>query len=60
MTKDGDPKTADTMALIWFGQHGSDHQYHSALDHGHYDGLHLSVFNRGHEVSKMITALVVG
>lgn len=40
----------DTMALIWFGQHGSDHQYHSALDHGHYDGLHLSVFNRGHEV----------
>lgn len=45
-----DPKTADTMALIWFGQHGSDHQYHSALDHGHYDGLHLSVFNRGHEV----------
>ncbi len=26
-------------------------KYHSALDHGHYyDGLHLSVFNRGHEV----------
>ncbi|WP_070971269.1 heparinase II/III domain-containing protein [Vibrio sonorensis] len=40
----------DTMALLWFGQHGSDHQYHSALDHGHYDGLHLSVFNRGQEV----------
>jgi hypothetical protein len=38
------------MALLWFGQHGSDHQYHSALDHGHYDGLHLSVFNRGQEV----------
>ncbi|MEN3755049.1 heparinase II/III family protein [Mangrovibacter sp. SLW1] len=38
------------MALLWFGQHGSDNQYHSALDHGHYDGLHLSVFNRGHEV----------
>ncbi|CAM2891121.1 heparinase II/III domain-containing protein [Vibrio diazotrophicus] len=45
-----DDQDDDTMALIWFGQHGSDHQYHSALDHGHYDGLHLSVFNRGHEV----------
>jgi len=45
-----DEKDDDTMALIWFGQHGSDHQYHSALDHGHYDGLHLSVFNRGQEV----------
>ncbi|PWQ95143.1 heparinase II/III domain-containing protein [Leucothrix arctica] len=45
-----DKKDDDTMALIWFGQHGSDHQYHSALDHGHYDGLHLSVFNRGQEV----------
>jgi hypothetical protein len=45
-----DSKDDDTMALIWFGQHGSDHQYHSALDHGHYDGLHLSVFNRGQEV----------
>ena len=40
----------DTMALMWFGQHGSDHQFHSALDHGHFDGLHLSIFNRGHEV----------
>jgi hypothetical protein len=45
-----DSQDDDTMALIWMGQHGSDHQYHSALDHGHYDGLHLSVFNRGHEV----------
>ena len=45
-----DQQDDDTMALIWFGQHGSDHQYHAALDHGHYDGLHLSVFNRGHEV----------
>ncbi len=45
-----DEEDDDTMALIWFGQHGSDHQYHSALDHGHYDGLHLSVFNRGQEV----------
>ncbi|CAM3124914.1 heparinase II/III domain-containing protein [Vibrio rarus] len=45
-----DSQDDDTMALIWFGQHGSDHQYHAALDHGHYDGLHLSVFNRGIEV----------
>ncbi|MDV7103848.1 heparinase II/III family protein [Vibrio sp. TH_r3] len=45
-----DEKDDDTMALLWFGQHGSDHQYHAALDHGHYDGLHLSVFNRGQEV----------
>ncbi|MCV2402181.1 heparinase II/III family protein [Marinomonas sp. C2222] len=45
-----DAQDDDTMALLWFGQHGSDHQYHAALDHGHYDGLHMSVFNRGHEV----------
>ncbi|MGB2079484.1 MAG: heparinase II/III domain-containing protein, partial [Vibrio sp.] len=45
-----DSKNDDSMALIWFGQHGSDHQYHSALDHGHYDGLHMSYFNRGQEV----------
>ncbi|MFT2098879.1 heparinase II/III family protein [Marinomonas sp. 2405UD66-6] len=45
-----DSEEDDTMVLLWFGQHGSDHQYHSALDHGHYDGLHMSVFNRGHEV----------
>ena len=45
-----DAQDDDTMVLVWFGQHGSDHQYHSALDHGHYDGLHMSVFNRGHEV----------
>ncbi len=38
------------MALLWFGQHGSDHQLHSALDHGHFDGLHLSWFNHGQEV----------
>lgn len=38
------------MALLWFGQHGSDHTLHSALDHGHFDGLHLSWFNRGQEV----------
>ncbi|NKF51944.1 alginate lyase family protein [Shewanella sp. WXL01] len=41
----------DTMALLWFGQHGSDHKLHSALDHGHYDGLHLSLFNHGQEVT---------
>lgn len=40
----------DSMALMWFGGHGSDSRYHSALDHGHFDGLHLSLFNRGHEV----------
>ena len=38
------------MALLWFGQHGSDHTLHSALDHGHFDGLHMSWFNRGQEV----------
>nr|WP_216821208.1 heparinase II/III family protein [Marinobacterium profundum] len=38
------------MALLWFGQHGSDHKLHSALDHGHFDGLHLSWFNRSQEV----------
>lgn len=48
--QDRNKQSNDTMALIWFGQHGSDYQYHSALDHGHYDGLHLSVFNGGHEV----------
>ncbi len=47
-----DANEEDTMALMWFGQHGSDHQYHSALDHGHYDGLHLSLFNRGQEVTQ--------
>ncbi|UTW10432.1 heparinase II/III domain-containing protein [Marinobacterium rhizophilum] len=38
------------MALLWFGQHGSDHKLHAALDHGHFDGLHLSWFNRSQEV----------
>ena len=45
-----DEEEKDTMALLWFGQHGSDHKLHSALDHGHFDGLHLSVFNQGQEV----------
>ena len=38
------------MALLWYGQHGSDHTLHSALDHGHFDGLHLGWFNRDQEV----------
>lgn len=37
------------MALLAFGQHGSDSTLHAALDHGHFDGLHLSLFNRGRE-----------
>lgn len=37
------------MALLWYGQHGSIPQLHSALNHGHFDGLHLSLFNRGRE-----------
>jgi hypothetical protein len=45
-----DNKDDMNMTLLWFGQHGSDHQLHSALDHGHFDGLHLSWFNRGQEV----------
>lgn len=40
------------MAMLWYGQHGSDHTLHSALDHGHFDGLHLGWFNRGQEVLK--------
>lgn len=38
------------MALIWYGQHGSDAKLHAALDHGHFDALHVSFFNRGQEV----------
>lgn len=38
------------MATLWYGQHGSDHTLHSALDHGHFDGLHLSWFNQNQEV----------
>ncbi|RKF18092.1 chondroitin lyase [Alginatibacterium sediminis] len=47
-----DAKSDDSMALLWFGQHGSDHKLHSALDHGHFDGLHLSLFNRGQEFTQ--------
>lgn len=38
-----------TMALMWYGQHGSIPRLHSALNHGHFDGLHLSLFNHGRE-----------
>lgn len=37
------------MALMWYGQHGSIPRLHSALNHGHFDGLHLSLFNHGRE-----------
>ncbi|MBU9845615.1 heparinase II/III domain-containing protein [Rahnella ecdela] len=37
------------MALLWYGQHGSIPRLHSALNHGHFDGLHLSLFSRGRE-----------
>ncbi|OAT75373.1 chondroitin lyase [Mangrovibacter phragmitis] len=39
-----------TMALLWWGGHGDISGMHSALNHGHFDGLHLSLFNRGKEV----------
>ena len=42
-------KSDDSMALLWYGQHGSDAKLHSALDHGHFDGLHLSLFNNNQE-----------
>ncbi|WP_028115956.1 heparinase II/III domain-containing protein [Ferrimonas senticii] len=45
--RDGD--NTPMMALLYYGQHGSDHQLHKALDHGHYDGLALTLFNRDHE-----------
>jgi len=38
-----------TMALLWYGQHGSIPRLHSALNHGHFDGLHLSLFSHGRE-----------
>ncbi len=38
-----------SMALMWYGQHGSIPRLHSALNHGHFDGLHLSLFNNGRE-----------
>jgi len=44
-----DAQADDSMALLWYGQHGSDAKLHSALDHGHFDGLHLSLFNNNQE-----------
>ncbi|PKF60563.1 chondroitin lyase [Psychromonas sp. psych-6C06] len=44
-----DVQSDDSMALLWYGQHGSDAKLHSALDHGHFDGLHLSLFNNNQE-----------
>jgi len=38
-----------SMALMWYGQHGSIPRLHSALNHGHFDGLHLSLFSNGRE-----------
>ncbi|ASG63686.1 hypothetical protein CEW81_15490 [Kluyvera genomosp. 3] len=38
------------MALLWWGGHGNIAGMHSALNHGHFDGLHLSYFTRGHEI----------
>jgi hypothetical protein len=38
-----------SMALLWYGQHGSIPRLHSALNHGHFDGLHLSLFSHGRE-----------
>ncbi len=35
----------EAMAYVTFGQHGSDPNLHSALDHGHFDGLHLGFYN---------------
>lgn len=34
---------------MWYGQHGSIPRLHSALNHGHFDGLHLSLFSGGRE-----------
>lgn len=47
--REHDDERDENMALLWYGQHGSVPQLHSALNHGHFDGLHLSLFNRGRE-----------
>ncbi|MDO6460665.1 heparinase II/III family protein [Granulosicoccaceae sp. 1_MG-2023] len=44
------PEGKEAMAYLIFGQHGSDPKLHSALDHGHFDGLHLGFYNGRHEV----------
>lgn len=40
----------ESMALLWWGGHGNIAGMHSALNHGHFDGLHLSYFTRGREI----------
>lgn len=40
----------ESMAMLWWGGHGNIAGLHSALNHGHFDSLHLSWFTRGHEV----------
>lgn len=44
-----DKEQDDNMALLYWGGHGNIAGMHSALNHGHFDGLHLSLFNRGKE-----------
>lgn len=44
-----DKEQDDNMALLYWGGHGNIAGMHSALNHGHFDGLHLSLFNRGRE-----------
>ncbi|AVV32393.1 chondroitin lyase [Halomonas sp. GDM18] len=41
---------SESMLYMSFGQHGSDPTLHSALDHGHFDGLHFGYHNGQHEV----------
>ncbi|HDG1669071.1 TPA: heparinase II/III family protein [Kluyvera ascorbata] len=40
----------ESMALLWWGGHGNIAGMHSALNHGHFDGLHLSYFTEGVEI----------
>ncbi|WP_314139232.1 heparinase II/III family protein [Buttiauxella noackiae] len=44
-----DKEQDDNMALLYWGGHGNIAGMLSALNHGHFDGLHLSLFNRGKE-----------
>ncbi|MGB7800777.1 heparinase II/III domain-containing protein [Buttiauxella sp.] len=44
-----DNQQDDNMALLYWGGHGNIAGMHSALNHGHFDGLHLSLYNRGRE-----------
>lgn len=40
----------ESMVMMWWGGHGNIAGMHSALNHGHFDGLHLSYFTRGVEI----------